>query len=137
MQARDFFDEPQAEPVRTPAREPRAEAPRQQSPSLPVAPAESMVVFHAVSEHDAAGEEAHKPMRRRRQSQPGDATQEAQLQLVETQAEAAAPVAALEDDVPRRSRPRKRRGGPLASEPLKLVETQGTPPEGAHPDSQP
>ena len=30
-----------------------------------------------------------------------------------------------EDTLPRRTRPRRRRGGPAPSEPLQLVETQG------------
>jgi hypothetical protein len=48
---------------------------------------------------------------------------EAPLQLVETQAEVAAPLS--DDEFPRRTKPRKRRGGPVEDAPLMLVETQG------------
>ncbi|HSN21915.1 MAG TPA: hypothetical protein VLS49_14635 [Usitatibacter sp.] len=49
---------------------------------------------------------------------------QAPLELVETQVEAAA-LASEEEELPRRSRPRRRRGGaPAESEPLQLVETR-------------
>ena len=97
-----------------------APAPRAYVPPAPPA------AFHAVSEHDAAAaaaeEEAHRPQRRRRQA--SDATQgEVALQLVETQAET--PPLAAEDELPRRTKPRRRRGGPVEEAPLMLVETQG------------
>jgi hypothetical protein len=94
------------------------------------------VVFHAVSEHDTSvAPEEHKPTRRRRQGHSGEDMQ-APLQLVETQADAPIVAAPQEDEAPRRSRPRKRRGGPVANEPLMLVETQGGT-DGARPDNQP
>ena len=117
--------------------EPRIEAgePPQRA-STPAAPAAHVepVVFHAVSEHDAAAEEAHRPVRRRRPGQVEGQAQ-AELQLVETQAEVPVPAAALEDELPRRTKPRRRRGGPEASEPLKMVETQPGS-EGVRPDGQ-
>ena len=133
MQARDFFDEPQAapseprreaapEPARAPAAEYRPD-PQPPRPAAAPAPLAPTVVFHAVSEHDAVGEEAHRPVRRRRHGQEEGEAATPSLQMVETQVEAPAPVA-LEDDLPRRTRPRKRRGGEVPSEPLKLVETQ-------------
>ena len=100
---------------------------------MPAAPA---VVFHAVSEHDAAVEESqHRPMRRRRQDHAQGEAAPPALQMVETQADAPAPAPVVEEELPRRTRPRRRRGGEIANEPLKLVETQ--PGAEAHPDSQP
>jgi ribonuclease E len=77
--------------------------------------------FQVISEHDAAEEEARRPQRKRREA-ARDAAQAPELQLVETQAEAA-PIPA-EDDTPRRTKPRRRRSGAAEAEPLKLVETQ-------------
>ena len=79
--------------------------------------------FHVVSEHDqAGGEPAHRPNRKRHQAASGTA-QSQELQLVETQV--AAQAASPDEDLPRRTKPRRRRGGPVASEPLQMVETQG------------
>ena len=75
-------------------------------------------------------------MRRRRPEPALAADQEAALQLVETQAVTSAPDAAQEEDLPRRTRPRRRRGGPVANEPLMLVETEPGA-EGGRPDSVP
>jgi hypothetical protein len=91
------------------------------------------VAFRSVSQHDEVVEESdsHRPQRKRRHSE-GQGEQPQQLQLVETQAEAA-PIA-TEDDLPRRTKPRRRRSQAAESEPLKLVETQpGTqmPQDGA------
>jgi ribonuclease E len=82
--------------------------------------------FRAVSEHDeVADESGHHPKRKRRHAE-GQA-EEAQLQLVETQAEA--PVVPAEDELPHRTKPRRRRSQAADNEPLKLVETQpGTQP---------
>lgn len=77
--------------------------------------------FQAVSEHDAVEEEAHRPQRKRREA-ARDATQQQQLQLVETQVEA--PPIPVEDEAPRRTKPRRRRSGSAEAEPLMLVETQ-------------
>jgi hypothetical protein len=85
-------------------------------------PLPEQVVFHAVSEHDALTEEAHRPVRKRRHDHADASDQPAALQLVETQVAAAAP--AMEDELPHRTKPRRRRGGPVVEEPLKLVETQ-------------
>jgi hypothetical protein len=49
-------------------------------------------------------------------------SQEAPLQLVETQAPSVE--ATVEDEAPRRTKPRRRRAEPAPSEPLMLVETQ-------------
>jgi hypothetical protein len=121
-------------PVREEA-EPRAEAsepaPRVHAPVV----AGPLVEFHAVSEHDAVAEEAHRPVRRRRQGQ-SDAQAQSELQMVETQADVAVSAAPQEDELPRRTKPRRRREGAVADEPLKLVETQPGS-EGARPDGQP
>jgi ribonuclease E len=84
--------------------------------------------FRSVSEHDEVVEESqsHRPNRKRHASDDAPAPQE--LQLVETSsgAPAAAPV---EDDLPQRTKPRRRRAQAMDAEPLKLVETQpGTQP---------
>jgi ribonuclease E len=89
--------------------------------------------FRVVSEHDEAQDEsqAHRPQRKRRHAED-QADEPQQLKLVETQVEA--PVAAAEDDLPRRTKPRRRRSQAADNEPLKLVETQpGTqsPQDGA------
>jgi pyruvate/2-oxoglutarate dehydrogenase complex dihydrolipoamide acyltransferase (E2) component len=145
MQARDFFDEPQpasSEPRRETAPEPARTQfveRRDETPLPTPAPAPAVhaapVVFNAVSEHDTVVEQAHRPVRRRRHGQVDGEAAPAPLQIVETQAEAPA-VIAVDDEVPRRTRPRKRRGGEVASEPLKLVETQPGA-EGAQADNQP
>jgi len=139
MQARDFFDEPPREAAPQPARAPRAE-PRVETPAPVRAPAPALpvsnVVFHAVSEHDAVVDEAHKPVRRRRHEPAEGESDVPALQMVETQPDAPVAPVVQEDEPPRRSRPRKRRGGQVANEPLMLVETQGGT-EGNRPDSQP
>jgi hypothetical protein len=90
--------------------------------------------FHVVSEHVEAVEESHKPVRRRKQSDADGGDQSSALQLVETQAATPPPV--VEDELPRRTKPRKRRGAAADSEPLMLVETQGTA-ETPHSDIPP
>jgi ribonuclease E len=78
--------------------------------------------FQAISEHDAAEEaESHRPQRKRRQGS-AEQPQPQPLQIVETQVEAA-PLP-LDDDPPQRTKPRRRRSGPVEAEPLMLVETQ-------------
>ena len=81
------------------------------------------MAFHAVSEHDAVVEESHKPVRRRKDHAQATA-QEPSLQLVETQVEVQPAALAPDEGLPRRTKPRRRRGGPTESEPLMLVETQ-------------
>jgi hypothetical protein len=93
-------------------------------------------VFHAVSEHEAVAEEAHRPVRRRHRDHAPQAEPAPALQLVETQADTAGATIVPEDEPPRRTRPRRRRGGEVPSEPLMLVETQPGA-EGARPDNQP
>lgn len=91
------------------------------------------VAFHAVSEHDQveSADDAHRPNRRRRHGAEGS-EQAPPLQLVETQAPVQmAPEA--EDDTPRRTKPRRRRGGQVDAEPLQLVETQNEEPRPDNP----
>ena len=95
-----------------------------QSPSMPpLAPAP--VAFHSVSEHDEAADQsqAHRPQRKRQHDAEESAPAQPELQMVETSIPApdAAPV---EDDLPRRTKPRRRRSQAVEAEPLKLVETQ-------------
>ena len=102
-------------------------APRSESPAAPPPPTVPLVepaAFHAVSEHQDV--EAHRPVRRRRHHDEADAVQ-APLMLVETQGETPAPV--MEDELPRRTKPRRRRNAEAQAEPLTLVETQGKPAE--------
>ncbi len=100
--------------------EPRREEPRAQ----PVAAAAFVppAAFHAVSQHEETADQSHKPVRRRRTPDGESATQASSLQLVETQA--AVVSTPSEDDLPRRTKPRRRRGGSTEAEPLMLVETQ-------------
>ena len=80
------------------------------------------VAFKAVIQHDDTEEaDAHRPQRKRRHGSD-EANQPQQLQLVETQAESA-PLP-LEDEPAHRTKPRRRRSGPVEAEPLMLVETQ-------------
>ena len=104
-----------------------AVAPRQPAP---VAPLAATVAFHAVSEHTEAETELHRPVRKRRERTAEERAAEAPLQLVETQVEAQ-PIA-IDDELPRRTKPRRRRAAPLESGPLKLEETQWQPEDGAH-----
>jgi ribonuclease E len=90
-------------------------------PKLAYSSAAPPRTFQAVSEHDAAGEESHRPQRKRREAAHA-ADQPQELQLVETQAEAA-PIA-VEGEAQHRTKPRRRRSGPVEAEPLMLVETQ-------------
>jgi len=91
------------------------------------------VAFHEVSEHDEAqaGSQSQRPNRRRRQG--GEAQAEAQpLQMVETQA----PVQMApegDDELPRRTKPRRRRAGQAAAEPLQMVETTHEEPHQDNP----
>jgi hypothetical protein len=107
------------------AHEPVVQAP----PPIPAVAPAPPAAFHAVSEHDTVADEsaAHKPVRRRHH-EPATPAAEAPLQLVETQAPAAS--IEVEDDLPRRTRPRRRRGGAVQDEPLQLVETQGPGADG-------
>jgi hypothetical protein len=113
-----------AEPVASESRDPaETVAPPAAAPAIPPVPP---AAFHAVSEHDAVAEsasDAHRPVRRRRHdgSEVAEAAQ-APLQLVETQAAPVAP--STEDELPRRTKPRRRRSGAAQEEPLQLVETQ-------------
>ena len=119
--------EPQ--PLDEPA-EPRTEAapPRHEPVALVFSSAPA--AFQSVSQHDD-GEESHRPNRHRRHGSD-DPAQAAELQLVETQIEAPVP-SALDEELPRRTKPRRRRSEPRQAEPLKLVETEG-PSEPPHPD---
>jgi len=122
-----------AEPVAERNSEPsEAVAPMPSIPAVPPAPPSA---FHAVSEHDAVAEEdAHRPVRRRRHGAEGAAEAAASLQMVETQVPvtSAPPV---EDELPRRTKPRRRRGGATQDEPLQMVETQ--PGTDSHADGTP
>lgn len=83
-----------------------------------------------MSEHDSVADEPHRPVRKRRQDE-GASQAEVPLQLVETQVEAA-PIS-VDDDLPRRTKPRRRRGAPVENAPLMLVETQGNTEPGDTP----
>jgi hypothetical protein len=90
----------------------------------PAAPAFAPVAFREVSQHDEVQDESqpHRPQRRKKHGGDAEPAQQSQLQLVETQAEASATPA--DDDLPRRTKPRRRRAQAADNEPLKLVETQ-------------
>jgi hypothetical protein len=123
------------EPV-APVHEPAAPRAQESAPETervrygePLAPPS----FRSVSQHDEAEDAPHHPNRRRRQTPAEAAAQQQALQLVETQIEAPV-ISTHEDDLPRRTKPRRRRAGAKDSEPLQLVETESTP-ETQHPDS--
>jgi ribonuclease E len=105
----------------------------EQAPAAPTfAPLAAPVAFRAVSQHDPSGDESqsHRPQRKRRHG--AEPSEQQQLQLVETQVEApSAPPA--EDDLPRRTKPRRRRSQAAVEEPLQIVETQpgSQPKDGA------
>ncbi len=136
------FSEPQPQRESAPVREPVSE---RTEPAAPVhEPAKGAafssgslptVAFQAVSEHDESEAEMHRPQRRRRHSESDHASQQAELQLVETQSEARS-IPEAGDDLPRRTKPRRRRSEPMEAEPLKLVETQPGA-EAHHPDNPP
>jgi hypothetical protein len=121
---------PQHEPVSERAQE---SAPVHE-PKLAYSSSAPPRTFQAVSEHDAVAEDAHRPQRKRRESAAEAAQQQQALQLVETQAEAV-PLP-VDDEAPRRSKPRRRRSGNVEAEPLMLVETQGNA-DSQHPDGAP
>lgn len=128
------FAEPQPRRESAPVHEPVSERTEPEAPvHEPVKPATFSsgtlasvpVAFQAVSEHDESeAAEMHRPQRRRRHAE-SEQSQQAELQLVETQFEAPS-VPEAEDDLPHRTKPRRRRAGPTDAEPLKLVETQAT-----------
>ena len=99
----------------------------------PIAPLAQPVSFHTVSEHDDS--ESHHPVRRRQRGGGEGRAPETPLQLVETQVPA--PPIELEDEPPRRTKPRRRRSTPMESGKLMLVETQSseaaTPPQADNP----
>jgi ribonuclease E len=135
------FSEPQPRHESAPVHEPVSERAEPSAPvHEPVKPAAfssgslAPVAFQAVSQHDESEPEMHRPQRRKRLSESDQASQQSELQLVETQSEAPA-IPEADDDLPRRTKPRRRRSASTEAEPLKLVETQ--PGAEAHPDSTP
>jgi len=84
------------------------------APAVTQAPLE----FHPVSEHEDS--EIHRPARHRHAVAPVSAPDS--LQLVETSAAVIA--APIEDELPRRTKPRRRRAMAEDTGPLQLVETQ-------------
>jgi hypothetical protein len=85
-------------------------------------------------------EEAHRPVRRRREAPEASARAAEPLQLVETAADRVAAEPVFEDETPRRPvrrRRQEREASAQPAEPLQLVETQpgAAPAEGAAPQS--
>ncbi|HXZ49568.1 MAG TPA: Rne/Rng family ribonuclease [Usitatibacter sp.] len=104
-------------------------------PAVPApVPAAPAVSFHAISEHDEVVEEPHRPQRRRRHpAAEAAAVEQPPLELVETQS-APTEAPASEEDLPRRTKPRRRRAAAADSGPLQLVETAaGEGPSGEVP----
>jgi hypothetical protein len=113
------------------------ETPLPHTPQVIASFAPPPATYKVVSEHDAAVEEPHRPVRKRRQESAQPAPAEP-LQLVETASDKAATQPVFEDEVSRR--PVRRRHHAAASavpaEPLQLVETapgaelpEATPPQ--------
>ena len=102
------------------------DAPRHEEPPVaraPAVPPAPPAAFHEVSEHDAVAAEAHRPVRKRRHAD-AEPQAEVPLQMVETQAETA-PMP-IEDELPRRTKPRRRRSVAAENVPLQMVETQAS-----------
>jgi hypothetical protein len=87
--------------------------------------------YQLVSQHDD-GEASHpRPVRRRRHAEVPSAPAEP-LQLVETEPAKVQVQPAFVDELPRRTKPRRRREVVIDNAPLQLVETQpGASPEGS------
>jgi hypothetical protein len=94
-----------------------------------------MASFHELSQHEDAP--APRPVRRRRETaHAGQAPAAEPLVLVQTQPGVAIAPVVVEDELPRRSKPRRRQSQPTESEPLMLVETQpgdAVPPSADNP----
>ena len=118
------YDEPAAAPVAIEPVMEQADATPPQPERIVYSSAPPPRTFQVVSEHDQV--EPPQPQRpnRRRHHEPSASSQAQDLQLVETQQPVAQP-ASTDEDQPRRTRPRRRRGGAAPAEPLQLVETQG------------
>jgi len=116
-----------------PVHEPVTPTHSQASAAPTFAPVQPAVAFREVSQHDEASAEnsPHRPNRKRHHGGDGQPAQPAELQMVETQGEAAI-VPPADDDLPRRTKPRRRRAQAVESEPLQIVETQ---PGSQSPDS--
>jgi ribonuclease E len=92
--------------------------------SAPYSPPPPLATYHEIKEHADEGE-PHRPVRRRPRQGGDQAAQPPALQLVETSAADAvvAPVV-MEDELPKRSKPRRKRAAPTEAGPLVIVETQ-------------
>jgi ribonuclease E len=128
--ALEFVKPPAARPSE-PAAAPREErAPAWVEPavaaptpaSAPYVPPAPLATYHEVSQHEDDAD-SHKPVRRRPRSGDRPAAVPA-LQLVETSSEVVVPVAAIEDELPKRTKPRRRRGPAAETGPLVIVETE-------------
>jgi ribonuclease E len=98
---------------------PVVEAPPVERP-VPLAPP-VMASFHELSQHEDAS--PSRPVRRRRETAAAEPAAEP-LVLVQTQPGVAIAPVVAEDELPRRTKPRRRRSQAVESEPLMLVETQ-------------
>lgn len=93
---------------------------------VPAAFAPAPAAFHEVSQHEEG--EAHRPTRKRRHEAAGTGAEPAApLELIETQSEKAQAAAFVEDELPRRTKPRRRRHVDVETGPLQLVETAAAP----------
>lgn len=97
-------------------------------------PAHQPVAYTPITQHGDDDEPAQRPNRRRRAGGAQAAAAEP-LQIVETSAPAPLAEPQLGDTLPRRTKPRRRRGAASESGPLMLVETQGgaDAPQGDNP----
>jgi hypothetical protein len=127
---------PEHSRAETPTQEASAESYQDQTPLPPAetapvqAPAPQRVYttpprnFQVVSQHDEVAEDAQRPNRRRRHHGSDEAPAPVALQLVETQVEPQPLV--VDDALPRRTKPRRRRSSQTESGPLQIVETQSS-----------
>jgi hypothetical protein len=96
-----------------------APAPVPQKVYASPAPVAAPIVFQPLNQHEEDAE-AHRPVRKRRHG--GEQPAAESLQRVETSA-SPEPIAMADDEPQRRTKPRRRRGAPVESGPLQMVET--------------
>ena len=115
------FERPRAEPV---AEEPIAiTIPLPHPPKLIASFSPPPATYQLVSQHDDGEEPRPRPVRRRRDGESGAASSEP-LQLGETHHPAVQAEPAFIDELPRRTKPRRRREVVHDNAPLQLVETE-------------
>jgi hypothetical protein len=117
-----FVDEPEAEAIPAPRDSPRSETPPPAAEPAATPPATRsfgapLGGYQPLVQHEDT--ESHRPVRKRQSE--GQGAPDEPLQLVETAA--AVVMAPVEDELPRRTKPRRRPTAVTTQEALQLVET--------------